>query len=78
MRLAVIVAGLTLSLSAVTVASSATQPVTSTGIAAGAVANQPAGIVVAAATGMVPKHHPHHHHYKHHYRSHMKSHGGRT
>jgi hypothetical protein len=79
MRIAVIVAGLTLSLTAVTTASSATQPLAGTGIAANNSASKQAGLVMAAASnGMVPKHHPHYHHYKHHYRSHKKAGHGKT
>jgi hypothetical protein len=82
MRIVVIVAGLTLSLTAVTAvtaASSATQPLAGTGIAASDSASKQAGLVMAAAsTGMVPKHHPHYHHYKHHYRSHMKAGHGKS
>lgn len=79
MRIAVIVAGLTLSLTAVTAAFSATQPLAGTGIAASDSASNQAGLVMAAASnGMVPKHHPHYHHYKHHYRSHTKSGHGKS
>ena len=79
MRIAVIVAGLTLSLTAVTAAFSATQPLAGTGIAASDSASNQAGLVMAAASnGMVPKHHPHYHHYKHHYRSHTKAGRGKT
>ena len=78
MRIAIIVAGLTLSLTAVTAASSATQSLVGTGIAPSDSASKAGVMMAAASTGMVPKHHPHYHHYKHHYRSHPKSGTGKT
>ncbi|MGC1576597.1 MAG: hypothetical protein WA813_10835 [Beijerinckiaceae bacterium] len=74
MRIAVIVAGLTLSLTAVTAASSATQPLAGTGITPSDSTSKQAGVVMATTSnGMV--HHPHYHHYMHHpYRHHYMHH----
>jgi hypothetical protein len=75
MRIAIIVAGLALSLSAVTAASSATQPLVGMGIAPSDPASKQAGMVMAttSTTGVVPKSHPHYHHYKHRYRTPTRS-----
>jgi len=78
MRIAIIAAGLILSLTAVTAASSATQSFVGAGITPSDPASKAGVIMAAASTGMVPAHHPHHHHYKHHYRSHKKSGTGRS
>jgi hypothetical protein len=80
MRIAVIVAGLTVSLVAATAASSATRPETSMGVAAvGGTSNEPLGgsagllVIAEAMHGVVPKHHPMYHHFKHRYRTPTKS-----
>ena len=92
MRIAVIVAGLTLSLTAVTAASSATQPLAGTGITP---SDLTTGVIMAAGSDAMVHHphyhhymhhpyyhhymhHPHYHHYKHHYRSHTKAGHGKT
>jgi hypothetical protein len=69
MRLVAVMLGLAIALAGASAASSATRPGSSIDLNGIAVepASRSAGEVVAAATGMVPKHHPHYHHYKHKY-----------
>ncbi len=68
MRIAVVVAGVAVSLAAATPASSATRPEASIGGTSDVVGS--AGLVVLAQAyhTVVPKHHPMYHHYKHRYR----------
>jgi hypothetical protein len=77
MRIAIIVAGLALSLTAVTAASSATQTLAGRGITPSDSTSKQAGVVMAAVSDAMV-HHPNYHHYKHHYRHHEKAGHGKT